>query len=374
MAKKDDSRLMNELTTIFIPQIKNIHESDKIDLIVIAGDLFDRILKFDEVGGKLVLNFMQELIEWTNKNNIYFRIIQGTKTHDYNQLAVFRKAEVDNYNFKIYETVYNEKLTINEKEFNILYLPEEYPEDMNDYYKEFFDVQENTYDMIFGHGMIDFVAFTGYEDDTEKIVKKAPVFVADDLIKITKGPICFGHIHDYHEYKKQIYYSGSFSRYSHGDTMDKGYLYIKLNSEDTSEYEISFYVNELAPTYATIDLDKIKYDNMEDLASLINDSREEYDFIRIKSTNNNDSSIVRKVIENSPNIKVTLKNKNNEEQQVDSKWNFILDRELDTDDSIKKFIKIKYDKDIDISKIKAILNPEIEDIDDIIKNIYDKKK
>ena len=192
VGKKDDRRLADELEKHFTEYIKLHHEREGLELIVVAGDLFDRIVRLNEFAGIYAVSFMRNLVEWSYDNNILVRILKGTKTHDYNQLDALNDIEKDYPNFKIIRKVEKEDMILNDNNFNVLYLPEEYPTDPDNYYEEYFNVEDKTYDMIFGHGMIDFVAFTGYEDDSENPVRHTPTHKADELIRLSKGPVLFG--------------------------------------------------------------------------------------------------------------------------------------------------------------------------------------
>ena len=89
--KKDDEGLYARLKKYFIAKIEE--EKDDLDYIVIAGDLFDRILKWNEIGSNIVLRFIEELIGLSIKYDFKIRILKGTKTHDFNQLNNFKYLE-----------------------------------------------------------------------------------------------------------------------------------------------------------------------------------------------------------------------------------------------------------------------------------------
>ena len=162
IGKKDDMRLKEELE-IFFDYLK---DTENIDMITISGDLFDRVLTANEYGTTLALEFIQRLID-LYVPEIDIRIIKGTRSHDFNQLDILKVfKEKAGSHFKIIEK--NEVEVFNG--YKILYLPEEYPTDYDDFYKEnLLGVEDKVYDFIIGHGMIDFIAFTGYEDDSEHL-------------------------------------------------------------------------------------------------------------------------------------------------------------------------------------------------------------
>ena len=354
--KKDDIKLYDELQD-FINKIKSLSISDGIDMVCIEGDLYDRIIKFNEYSSELIVQFITSLCKLSNQYNFLFRIIKGTKTHDYNQLNVFKSFESNYPLFKIINRVETETIEKENESFNILYLPEEYIDNIYEYYSDYFNQE---YDMILGHGMIDFVSFTGTEDEnSERFVKNAPVFKAKDLMNICNGYVIFGHIHDFHEYKDKIYYCGSYSRFSFADTEDKGYIYTSV-SKDSSKNIIEFYVNEKAPKYHCIDLDLYEFKSTEDKLKFINETKKNYDFIKIKTTKNEENiDILKSIVSSDNSIKMEIKNISNEDETVDTEYLFILNREYDLPTTIQKFLDLKYNKKLDLEYIKEILKPTL---------------
>ena len=360
IGKKDTRSLEKELDKYFFDKINEIDSEKKIDIIFIAGDLFDRILKLNESAGVLAIEFMNNLLKVADDKNILVRLLKGTRTHDFNQLNIFSDKELEYpLIFKIIQSVTVEDLSIKSKP-KVLYLPEEYPMDFNNFYDKYLEVENNYYDIIIGHGMSDFVAFTPDEDDSENPVRSAPTFNSSKLMKICKGPIIFGHIHDNKEYKNKFYYTGSFSRYSFKDTNDKGYYLTDMDSE--GKFEMRFIQNEMAPTYVTVDMDEYENLTEEKKIDIIKELKEENDYVRFKSSDKSSIDIIKKLSENDSNVKVVYDNKNIEQVKIDEKYRFILDKEFDVDETIKRFIKLKKDKDIDLSDIQNIIKKDKDDL------------
>ncbi|WPH64265.1 metallophosphatase [Staphylococcus phage vB_StaM_PB50] len=357
--KKNPKKLTDELNEYFV---KYIEDNNDIDMVVISGDLFDRVIRFNEPSGKEVLEFMDRMFTLSEEKNFLLRLLKGTKTHDFNQLDVFNQNELEYNNFKIINTLESELVKHNGKEVNLLYIPEEYPDDKKEFYNELlYSVEDNTYDNIFGHGMIDFVTFVPDEDDSENPVKSAPILESKELMRVTKGVTVYGHIHDFHEYKDKVYYCGSYSRYSFKDTEDKGFLVIE-NNLDEDDYNVELILNEKAPTYVTINMDQ--YENLTEQKKLeiINELRQENDYVRFVSTSKDDVDIIKQISSSDKNIKVQFNNKNIKEVKVDEKYQFILDDELDVPETIIKFNSIKHDKDLDLKEVKNIIDPDFEDL------------
>lgn len=351
IGKKDDMKLKEELE-IFFDYLK---DTEDIDMITISGDLFDRVLTANEYGTTLALEFIQRLIDLYIPE-ISIRIIKGTRSHDFNQLDILKVfKEKAGSHFKIIEK--NEVEVFNG--YKILYLPEEYPTDYDDFYKEnLLGVDDKIYDFIIGHGMIDFIAFTGYEDDSENRVHGTPTHKADDLIRVTKGPIIFGHIHEKQEYKDKIYYTGSYSRYSFDTPSEKGFMVFDIDDDDPSKFKMTFIENTKAPTYAVLDIDKLNLEGVDDHVKYIKELSDKYDFVKIKTGNKANLDIARALTEKDSSIKVQSVNKEKETIKVDPKYEYILKKELPLNETIRRFMNEEYDKDIDIDFISKVISED----------------
>lgn len=351
IGKKDDMKLKDELE-IFFDYLKN---TENIDMITISGDLFDRVLTANEYGTTLALEFIQRLID-LYVPEIDIRIIKGTRSHDFNQLDILKVfKEKAGSHFKIIEK--NEVEVFNG--YRILYLPEEYPTDYDDFYKEnLLGVEDKVYDFIIGHGMIDFIAFTGYEDDSENRVHGTPTHKANDLIRVTKGPIIFGHIHEKQEYKDKIYYTGSYSRYSFDTPSEKGFMVFDIDDDDPSKFKMTFIENTKAPTYAVLDIDKLNLEGVDDHVKYIKELSDKYDFVKIKTGNKANLDIARALTEKDSSIKVQSVNKEKETIKVDPKYEYILKKELPLNETIRKFMSEEYDKDIDLDFISKVISED----------------
>lgn len=352
--KKNDLTLNNELRDF----IQFINECEcRIDMVVILGDLYDRIIKMNELTSKIIIDFIHEICQLSDKYGFSFRIIKGTKTHDYNQLDIFRVLENEYNDVKVISTVTTEEFTNEDLSYKILYLPEEYPSNIYDYYQEYFN---DTYDMIMGHGMCDFVAFTGNDDEnTERFVKSAPVFKAEDLCNISNGPVLFGHIHTKKNYKNKIFYVGTYTRYSFAEPEDKGFMFTSYLSS-TNEYYVEEYINDSAPKYYTCNIDDINFKTVEERVKYLNKLKKEYDFIKIKTSKESEGlSLVKDMVSMDDSLKLEVKSLTSEEDdKVDEQFLFILKRELDLPSTIQKYIEITKDKKLDLKFIKELIASE----------------
>ena len=356
--KKNDSKLYQDLQKYFIDYIPEFEkECGKLGMIVIVGDLFDRIIKMSETSSNYVLKFIESLCNISSEKGIYLRLIKGTKGHDFNQLNNFLHLEANHPLFKIIHTREKECIEWGDYIYNILYLPEEYPENYNKYYNEYLNIKsdENKYDFIFGHGMIDFVAYTGDENILRKIKRNEAIHKADTLDKICNYYTIFGHIHDLKEYKDKIYYTGSFERFSFADQEEKGYIVLSINPDDDYK-EIYFIENENASTYYILNLDEYEFNSTEEKLTFIDECKNKYNYVKIIVPENEENKeLLKKVV--SSEVSIQIKNSVKEEI-VDERFRFLINRELPVDESISKYIEITTGKKLSNDIINKIISKE----------------
>jgi len=349
--KKDDKRLYKELEEVFFKKIEK--EGKSLDIIVIAGDLYDRSLKLIE--SIYPDNFIRKLIEYSIKYDFLIRIIKGTKTHDYDQLDVLDHYQ-DKYfpRFKLIKKVEEEALL---NDIVVLYLPEEYISNPKEYYKDYFTNEDGKYDMIFAHGTFDFVSYVP-NIESERVVQSAPTFKAKELSSYSYGPIISGHIHIRESWKNKIYYTGSFSRFCFGEEKTKGFIEFNYDPESLDS-NIKYIINKKAPKYTTFYLEDLEGNSLEEKINILNELKDQYEHIRIKSKINNekDAGLIKELLstkDNQSNIKIEIQKEDKEE--IDKKYMFILERKYDIPTTVQKYIELKNNKKIDINIIKDFLS------------------
>lgn len=227
-----------------------IEKNRHIDYVFIQGDYFHKKLSATDIAYKLGMKFFYELLTLCSKYKIKLRALRGTITHDYVQLDVFKAFEATHPNFRLINSVEVEELF---PDVYVLYLPEEYPENQEEYYREFLELEDDqAYDLISGHGTFKFQAFSNQVIESERPHRSAPVFDEKLMSDIAIGPVTFGHIHIACDYREKIYYHGSYSRDAMGEEAKKGFLHVTYDTED-GEYDVQFVENTLAPIYLTVD-------------------------------------------------------------------------------------------------------------------------
>ena len=372
IGKENPEDLRKELNEGFLKYLDE--EAANLDMIVIAGDYFDRIIRFNEPAGILALEVMDSLLNLAIEHNILLRVVQGTKSHENNQLQVFEGYE-ESYPhvFKIIRKVMKETIKLGslDTDYQVLYLPEEYPTDPESYYKDFFT---GTYDFIYGHGMTDIVGFTfsDWQDESENIQLGTPVHKVDQLMALSKGPIIFGHIHNKKNYKDKFYYTGSYGRYAFDSQEPKGFLVTLADPADTSSYTVEFHENKLAKEYGIIEVDSLPLSEGEDLMDVLNMMSQQYDHVKIISADPSKLKLMRQLTEGTNDIKVQTAKKIKSEV-VDEKFNFILENKLSTEETIHKYLEITEPdslSSVPLAAIAMVIDPNkdylMEDVLDVV--------
>jgi len=361
--------LYNELKENFLNYYEDIVlENNSLEeplrlMVILGGDIFDNKINYNDDDAKYVLKFIDDIVEISQLNKHKFlpiiRVIQGTLSHDLMQLSTFTYLEQrENLNFRVITTAQEE---IIDDDFNVLYLPEEYMEDQTSYYKDLFNKK---YSAIFGHGTFDFTEFPNSTIESEKPLKNAPVYNSILLSNLSKTFIFFGHIHIADE-KDNIYYAGSFSRWHYGEEAPKGFLVGILDSED-NEYEVHRIENDLAPSYPTVKLSDY-FDSetidIEELTNIIKQIKQDKKNVRIINDtvlNLAESKMIQENFKFDDDIKIVNKHKQVlEDEDRDPTFDFILKKEFSVSETIKRFVKIKRNLDLDINLIEEAITQDV---------------
>lgn len=344
-----------------------------IDVVFIAGDYFDTKLSLSSKHSIYAIKTFCDILDKCEQTNTKLRMIRGTASHDpENQLvnlsSIAKSSKVD---FKLYLTVGEEELF---PDFNVLYVPEEYMENKDEYYKEFFNKK---YQCIIGHGMFE---ETNYVTNKTLNMKKYPVFNSTFIEKICDGPIIFGHIHKSQKIRNRIMYTGSFTRSRYGEEEDKGFIISTYETENNST-DFKFIVNDKATKFDTVSI----LDTSEIFSLLLNEqiqfikemiSTYKKDKLRIKinipKTYDNTKVFidsVTTVFGNMENVDIIIMDNTKEETKqktkeiVDKlmlKYNFIFDKSISYEEKIQQFIYNKKGEKIDLENIRKIINGNVK--------------
>lgn len=233
--------------------VKNLYEAfpdnsetSKLDLIVLAGDVFDGLLKLPDDEIREIEIWIVYLLRLCKKHDIILRVLEGTPSHDWKQSIRFiilnEAAEIE------CDLKYIHQLTIEyipSLDINVLYIPDEWNDSTEKTYSQVCELMTlkglTKVDYAFMHGQ--------FEYQLPEIVK-APKHNSQKYLSIVDKLIFIGHVHVFSR-NDRIIAQGSFDRLSHGEEGAKGHVRAKVRTN--SDYEIKFVENKGARLYITFE-------------------------------------------------------------------------------------------------------------------------
>lgn len=387
----------------------NFLKCNRVDVVMIAGDLFDSKQYFTSDIVRYVINFLCQLAHYANS----IVCIQGTKTHDDLQLETLKTIfanikfvdtgdfwmgrfhfitkptilrirsgdgfieyyKPDEYNYEMSEE--NEDET--EEWMSTLCIPEEYVIDQDIYYKPY--LENKYYDMILFHGMIDKIWYAKINKSSQTELTKyssAPVFKVDELLEHCNR--CYaGHIHVHKHYGQdgRFLYIGPFTRWEFGKEENVGCEYVEFEHQ---QFKDKFLINHNAQVLTTKVLNITESIPLKDLNneldSIIETEMSKSDkfrfIINIKSNIQNYLEIKDFIISKLGDmkfVKLVLSVDTNDEcmdiakETIDSdaksntQKNYLFES-MDLEERIRLFLKQKKGLDISIEDIKSVLRLE----------------
>lgn len=219
-----------------------------IDVLFIAGDLFDDTIQFSSgVIGDFVAWF-DRLLRWCSRNHVTLRILEGTPRHDRAQgatvvsLAELSKEPVDLRYIPALSIEHMEELGL-----TVLYVPDECRPTAEaverDVEQLFLEHRVDKVDIAIMHGMFKYQLGT--------IPMNAKVHDEAFYLDRVRNYISIGHVHQHSQFSR-IVAQGSFDRLSHGDEAAKGGVLIK--EIKPGEWAHFFIENPGAKIYKTVEV------------------------------------------------------------------------------------------------------------------------
>lgn len=360
----DTERELKELREHFLPFLKE----NEIDVVFLGGDYFDHKLELGHPFSILALTFFREFIEICAEKNIAIRCIEGTQSHDRFQPRILENCIPDNLkiDYKYIETVGTE----NAFGMNILYVPEEYPLNIEEYYGEY---KKGKYDLIVMHGTWDFIGFGGEEVNQNNDVNSCPIFIYNEWKDaLEHGLAICGHIHGRHGFKTQngdkIIYPGSFTAWSFDQISPRGFLYGTFDSDrptvKTGRFTYKFINNPSSPTYANLDIRSLDLDldniDVSVLKDKIKEQADKVDYLKVNldALSADKIMILKGVYSENKNIKIDNKPKKKKVEVKSSNYSqyaYILDDKLTVPETIQKYLKEEKNIDLDKTTIEDII-------------------
>lgn len=277
-------------------------ETAKLDMIVIAGDLFDSIMMYSEDNAFLSNTFIRHLLKVCAMFDIKLRVLEGTPSHDRVQSRYFEEfytAMGLTFDFRYVDILEIER--INDFGMDVLYIPDEWHSDPAVIWEQVQDTLRTNglthVDFAIMHGMFDYQVPNGM---------KLPCLNSEDYMSIVKHFIAIGHIHTSSRYGK-IIAQGSFDRLRQNEEEAKGHYRIRVNLSNPELSEADFIVNPWAKIYLTYDFTAKEVEEVmtpefhEAMSTYPDDS-----YIRFHRTDANDMiALVESLKQSFPNLNIS---------------------------------------------------------------------
>lgn len=234
-----------------------------LDILFIAGDLFDEMLYLsaEEVG--VIQVWMGSLLSHCRRLGVKLRVLEGTSSHDRGQSKLFldlneiqmqdhvndQHKPLDLKYFNILDIEYMEDLDL-----SILYIPDEWGASTEDAYQQVLQKLKEkgmTYvDIAMMHGL--------FPHQLPVDIPHIPRHDDQKYLAIVRYVITIGHIHTFSTYER-IVAQGSFDRLTHNEEEAKGFVVVDLETND--DYRVLFVENKDAMIFKTIsvsDMDMVE--------------------------------------------------------------------------------------------------------------------
>jgi len=233
--------IINNLNLAF----EDTSEASTIDLLIIAGDTFDRLMHLPDVNVMSIRLWINRMLRFCKKYDIVLRILEGTPSHDWKQSRLW--PHLNELAHIGADVEYVETLSIEYIEkfgINILYVPDEWNPECDDTWIEVQQLLRKS-----ALKQVDFTVMHGAFD--YQLPVSAGISVHDPIRyrSITQYFVFIGHIH-LHSIRDRIIAPGSFDRLAHGEEGPKGYLDLIVRSN--GNHDLKFVENTQAKQYVTL--------------------------------------------------------------------------------------------------------------------------
>jgi DNA repair exonuclease SbcCD nuclease subunit len=224
---------------------------ENIDVLIIAGDLFDRLLEVNNEHLTSIIVWMSYVIRQCERKDITLLVLAGTKSHDRDQNELWvSTARAMRSSCKLH---YANTLSIEyfkDWDMNVLFVPDNLNPDSSVTWAELEELMEAK-----GLKKVDFAVMHGQFQHQlpEFISEKSPATHKNsNYLNIVEHYIFVGHIHTHSVYDR-ILAQGSFDRMAHGEEEPKGFLMAEINLRgNVSDDWFTFIPNPRAKKYITI--------------------------------------------------------------------------------------------------------------------------
>ena len=328
---------------------------DPPDMLIFAGDLTHTSYQSDDIRFLETIKFITKVVTICETNKIYFRMIQGTASHDGKIVEMLKTLFIDSKYCRFFTSVAYE-------DFNgyiIRYLPESYFGTYSEFQSYAFDKPA---DMTFFHGSVDGVIPYVKQKDSITNLPKSIVIQQKDLINNTRLFSAGGHIHQHINLQDKIFYINSLTTMSFSDIDNiKGYMEFTLDKYD---WDWIYVPNYNAPKYLDFIIENIHMKPLEEMKSILSNlllKVSSKDYIRFTITGERNSTglanlSLLKTYVKKYNIKIKTEMNDTElEEKLTDDINYYTDKSVSNIDKIKRLASDLYGVDLEDEEIERMI-------------------
>lgn len=259
----NETRYIVDSLYCYFDGFSNKSKFTDLDILFLAGDIFDYFEDSRSPDVVMVLNWMSLLMSFCAKHKIKLRVLEGTPGHDFKQSKLFQAA-ADGYGDRL-DYKYFEVLDIEIMEdlgVSVLYVPDEWKQSAAKAKEDVIEKMESLglekVTMACMHGMFDFQI---PELPVEHPLKHDSAW----YLEIVETFINIGHDHKAKTHER-ILVQGSFDRIAHGEEAKKGGIVCTLDPVLGNSFE--FIENTRARIFKTIN---VKYKDLDKAVAQVRD-------------------------------------------------------------------------------------------------------
>lgn len=226
-----------------------------VDIIFLAGDVFDQQLFFSAGIISEIELWMVRLMRICEKYDIKLRILEGTPSHDRGQSKHFEhlKTLCDIKG----DIKYIPKLSIEYMSdgTTVLYVPDEY-------HATTFETWTEVQSLLLENNLqqVDYAVMHGMFEHQMPAHKNMQFHNSKNYLDIVRKYIFIGHVH-HMSVNQRILSQGSTDRLNHGEEEDKGIWMVTSYADSFCSDELTFVKNEGAKIFKTVNLVGVDIDD-----------------------------------------------------------------------------------------------------------------
>lgn len=353
---KEPSDYAKELTFIldYIDKIK-----EDINVLTIAGDLFEKVYPANHKAVHLAVEFMRNLYIRAKAYKFIIFLLKGTESHDSSQLDIFKGMECDGLFYIIRDVSF-----FDIKGLSFRFIPEYYSNSYQELYDKAFTTKT---DVTVYHGGIEGAVYYLGTENNDDGMKKAQIIPKNDMIETVGLYGVCGHIHNRVNVSKNIWYTGSYTSKSFSDAGTiKGFDDIEIDIENYT-YKCTFIENKLATRYRILNYTDVFKKPLRQIKAFFNELKldtPKNEVLRIDIDVNNFSEEQMEFVSFiSSSYKGFFQFQINREvvqkknvSNILAEAEYVLSPNISIFDKIQKVISEEYEIDMDISRIKELLD------------------